>query len=399
MQLSDVQKRKAAALINNVKNLPFYRAKLQNITANVDNVTDILQSMPIMGVDDFHILSKNIKYAHSDIQFIDRTSGTTGKPKEVCVTEKDHLVELEHAKNTINAFGLSKEDVFLSYDLWFPRFYDLFEAALDDMNIPHHRFKLEDFNDVSKAFAGKPTVIFTVPSIVSRSWKSFEENQKKYKCVKKLIYVGEKPTSQFRGRLNKLGIEVFSDYGTTETFTIGRECDKHCGEHLATDSFIFELADECKISENVSEGKLIVTNLDFEGTPIIRYLIGDVVQLIDKPCACGLTTSRVNILARRSNIFTIYGSDFYISSIENAVESATKQPTPFQLQLYDGEKMGLRIVSNIKFKKYRDAWLKNILAVPDIKQYYPQNLEITFQFTDKDADTHKLKKFIDLRDI
>lgn len=85
------------------------------------------------------------------------------------------------------------------------------------------------------------------------------------------------------------GVKIFNRYGSREVAHIGSECEFHDGLHLSVDRLLVEVVDEqgrrCAPGE---AGRILVTDLDNYGMPLIRYDIGDRGAMAgDVSCRCG----------------------------------------------------------------------------------------------------------------
>ena len=88
----------------------------------------------------------------------------------------------------------------------------------------------------------------------------------------------------------QLGGQVFDIYGTTELGTLGFQCRARAGYHLSEDTLVLELL---PIEPGSATCRVIGTNLDLLGTPLIRYDTGDLASTpILEPCSCGRRLSR-----------------------------------------------------------------------------------------------------------
>ncbi|MCK4895135.1 MAG: phenylacetate--CoA ligase family protein, partial [Calditrichia bacterium] len=83
-------------------------------------------------------------------------------------------------------------------------------------------------------------------------------------------------------------VPVFNRYGCREFGNIAQECEYHCGLHINTERVIIEVlrenGSECEAGEI---GELVITDLDNEIMPFIRYRIGDMGSWSEKKCPCG----------------------------------------------------------------------------------------------------------------
>jgi len=86
-----------------------------------------------------------------------------------------------------------------------------------------------------------------------------------------------------------LGIKIFDRYGSREVGQICSECDAHDGMHISADRVVVEIVDENGQPSPPNEsGRILVTDLDNYGMPMIRYDIGDrAFPLETKFCDCG----------------------------------------------------------------------------------------------------------------
>ncbi len=85
---------------------------------------------------------------------------------------------------------------------------------------------------------------------------------------------------------------LFNQYGCGECNSIAFECKEHNGMHISVEHCILE-SDE--------NNNFIVTNLDNYSQPFIRYKNGDVGEIDDSPCGCGLSAPRITHLHGRAN--------------------------------------------------------------------------------------------------
>lgn len=81
---------------------------------------------------------------------------------------------------------------------------------------------------------------------------------------------------------------VFERYGCQEVCNIGEECSAHEGMHINADGLIVEVVDEQgRPAAPGAVGEVVITSLDNFAMPFIRYRMGDLGILAEKPCSCG----------------------------------------------------------------------------------------------------------------
>lgn len=126
---------------------------------------------------------------------------------------------------------------------------------------------------------------------------------------------------------------VFEKYGSFEIGVAACECSQHKGMHLFMDGVYFEfITSDGKAAKPDEIAQLIVTDLFNYGFPLIRYRIGDVGMLSEKPCECG---SPLPLMSK------LYGRDRDILTDQNGnpkpgylfVEVFNKHHIPGQFQV------------------------------------------------------------------
>lgn len=95
--------------------------------------------------------------------------------------------------------------------------------------------------------------------------------------------------------------DVVDVYGSFETDNIAYECALHNGYHFVEDSVIVETVTGIDYQPTEGSGELVCTVLHNTVTPFIRYNLGDLVQILSEPCACGRQSTRLSVLNGRSN--------------------------------------------------------------------------------------------------
>jgi len=84
------------------------------------------------------------------------------------------------------------------------------------------------------------------------------------------------------------GCRVLNRYGCREVGSIAQECKEQIGLHIFSEHILLEVIDEkgrsCRPGET---GEIVITELENYAFPFIRYRIGDLGVLSDRPCSCG----------------------------------------------------------------------------------------------------------------
>jgi phenylacetate-CoA ligase len=119
------------------------------------------------------------------------------------------------------------------------------------------------------------------------------------------------------------GARCFDGYGCLEFQPIAWECAAQAGGHLPEDFVHFEVVDpETHVPvPDGTPGVLVLTHLDKQACPLVRWWTGDVVVLDRAACACGRTHARLpgGVLGRADDMLVIRGVNVFPSAIEDVV--------------------------------------------------------------------------------
>lgn len=138
-------------------------------------------------------------------------------------------------------------------------------------------------------------------------------------------FLAEPASDAMRGRIEEAaGIRAYDAYGLPEILSlgVGAECCHRDGLHIFEDHFYPEIVDPDSGDPlpDGQEGELVLTTLDREAMPLIRYRTGDLTAILAEPCPCGRTMRRIQRIAGRSDdMFVIEGVNVFPSQIEAAL--------------------------------------------------------------------------------
>ena len=137
--------------------------------------------------------------------------------------------------------------------------------------------------------------------------------------------LGAEPWSeQMRNRIeNWLGIRAYDIYGTSElSGPMFTECSEQQGIHIWSDLALTEIVDPetGEVLPPGELGELVVTILQKEAFPVIRYRVGDITVMDESPCACGRTHPRIRrIQGRVDDMLIVRGINVFPSQVEHAL--------------------------------------------------------------------------------
>ena len=230
-----------------------------------------------------------------------RTSGSTGQPVDFRVTRESYewrtavmnraysWAGAEECVKSVYVWGLDahresfshriKHALHLllqrrSYVDVFQKFSDAERAACCEM-----------INRVKpKAIVGYTGMLVDIARY-ARDHKALTWKARSIVCAAEELLPGQRELLE-----THLAGEVFKSYGCREFMSIGMECERHAGYHIATDNLRVDVVDDT--GQPVPEGKagrIVITDLHNAATPFVRYDVGDigVMEPPGEACACG----------------------------------------------------------------------------------------------------------------
>ena len=191
---------------------------------------------------------------------------------------------------------------------------------------------IQDFNT---------TVVHITPSYALHLVEVVQENGiDPHDLALKKAYIGAEPHSESTRRKieDQYGIDAYNSYGLSEMNGPGVsfECTCKDGMHTWEDFYIVEIIDPKteKVLPDGEEGELVLTHLNREAMPIIRYRTRDLTRIIPEECACGRTHRRIERIKGRSDDMIIVGGvNVFPSQIESVLMNIPEVGNNYQIVL------------------------------------------------------------------
>lgn len=288
------------------------------------------------------------------------SSGTTGKPKAIFFSKKDIENSSELIARCLVMSGATRGDILQN-----SMTYGLFTGALvmhygaekvGILVIPAGPGNTERQIELMKTFG--TTLIHMTPSyalyVASVILDKGLVPQRDLKL--KTAYLGAEPYSeQTRRKIEEmLNINVFNCYGLSEMNGpgVGFECPYKEGLHIWEDNFLVEVVNP-KTGEPLKEGEigeLVLTTLNREAMPLIRYRTRDLTRIIPEPCACGRTHVRIDrILGRSDDMFIVRGVNIFPQQIEEVLMGIKGVAQNYQIILENYDEMIVKVEIDREF--------------------------------------------------
>ena len=169
------------------------------------------------------------------------------------------------------------------------------------------------------------TTVHAIPSYAIRLADVFEEmklDPHRDTRLKTLVIGAEPHTEEQRSRIEELlGVKAYNSFGLSEMSGPGVafECEYQTGLHLWEDSYYLEIIDPDTLEPlpDGEIGELVLTTLNRQAMPILRYRTRDLTRIIPGDCPCGRTHRRIDrVKGRTDDMFIIKGCNIFPMQIE-----------------------------------------------------------------------------------
>ncbi|MCL2712656.1 MAG: phenylacetate--CoA ligase [Methanomassiliicoccaceae archaeon] len=310
----------------------FYHGKMKEAGVKPDDIQTMkdVSKLPMMKKTDLrdNYPDKLFIRPQSEILRYHVSSGTTGKPTIVGYTRNDIENWSESLARAFVSSGLSNKDV-----MQISNGYGLFTGGLGKhygaekigatvlpTGTGNTARQIELMRDLPvTAIACTPSYMFHIADECERMGVSIRNDTKL-----RVGILGAEPWSEsMRKKLQeRTGILAQNCYGTSElSGPMFTECTEQKGIHVWGDLCLMEILDKngdpCADGER---GEMVITMLQKEAFPLIRYRIGDISSLEWEKCECGRTHPRLQRLSGRTDdMLIIRGINVFPSQIEDVI--------------------------------------------------------------------------------
>ncbi len=325
----------------------FYRQKLETADIRPDQIQtlDDIRKLPFTEAEDlkagypYPLLSVPL----ADVVRVHASSGTTGKKKVLCYTQKDIDDWAHMFARCYEMAGLTPDDrvqIAVGYGIWtagvgFQLGCEKFGALAIPVGPGNIDLQCRFLVDL------KSTVMCCTASMALLMAEEVERRGIKNQiALKKIIFGSERSSKAMRDRIQALlGLEdMFDIPGMTELYGpgTGLECLQHEGIHYWADNYILEILDPDKLLP-VKEGEIgemVVTTLKKEAAPLIRYRTHDLTRAIQTSCSCGNILPRHDrILGRTDDMIIFRAVNIYPGQIDEVLSSVPNLSSEYQIIL------------------------------------------------------------------
>ena len=340
------------------------------------------------------------------------TAGTSGARKTIYVSKNDlDLINYSYSLGYIFA-EIDRTDVVqivYSFGIW--QLGELVRDALNRIGIVSlptgNYLDYEEQKNYIEQFG--TSVLVGTPSYIHNLAQEINLSQASKKRMKAVLLGGEDLSNTRRKVIEEnLGGEVFLNYGLMEVGGgVGSECKSHRGYHIFP-SVHLEIIDP-KTYEPVGDhefGEIVLTTLNREAMPLIRYRTGDISRLISGDCDCGLKLPILDyIKGRIDDRITLGTAEKYYTEDFDKLFDDIKDIKDYQIFVTRDkgrDLLKISIATNKTSEDLRRKILEKLYSIPSIQldvfqTKTIQEPEITFinKFSDQ---KEKRRRLVDKRE-
>lgn len=258
------------------------------------------------------------------------SSGTTGNPTVILHTQKDLNEWANAVARCLWMVGCRPDDVFQNTSG-----YGMFTGGLGFqygaerlgmLTVPaaagNTRRQLKFFTDFGT------TVVHAIPSYATRIYEVMQQegiDPRRDTRLRTLVIGAEPHSEEQRRRIqDMLGVKAYNSFGMSEMCGPGVafECKEQNGMHIWEDYYIVEIVDP-KTLEPVPDGEigeLVLTTINREAMPLLRYRTRDLTRIIPGECPCGRHHKRIDRMKGRSDdMIVLRGVNIFPIQVEQVL--------------------------------------------------------------------------------
>ena len=330
-EISRLQLERLQATVKHCMNSPFYKKRFEEAGLKPEDIQtlDDVRKIPFTTKQD---LRDTYPFGMASVPLrqcvrLHSSSGTTGNPTVILHTQKDLDEWANAVARCLWMVGLRPDDVFqnssgygmftggLGFQYGAERLGALTVPAAAGNSLRQIKF-IKDFGT---------TAIHAVPSYVTRLFEVMQEqgvDPRKDTRLRVLAIGAEPHSEEQRKRIEEmLGVKAYNSFGMSEMCGpgVGFECQEQNGLHFWEDYYIVEIVDP-ETLEPVPDGEigeLVLTTLNREAMPLLRYRTRDLTRVLGRTCSCGRNHVRLDRMRGRSDdMMVLRGVNIFPIQIE-----------------------------------------------------------------------------------
>ena len=186
------------------------------------------------------------------------------------------------------------------------------------------------------------SVAHAIPSYLGRLFDVFQEeglDPRRDTRLHTLVIGAEPHTEDHRRRIEEMfGVKAYNSFGLTEMNGPGVafECTEQNGLHIWEDAYIVEIIDPITLQPvaDGETGELVMTTLDRQAMPVIRYRTRDLTRFLPGHCPCGRSHRRLDRISGRSDdMFIVKGCNIFPMQLEGVLMKLPEVGDDYRIML------------------------------------------------------------------
>ena len=314
-EITALQLQRLRSTVEHCMHSPFYAERLKQCGVSADSIKslDDLKRIPFTTKQD---LRNTYPFGIASVKpeecvRLHSSSGTTGNPTVILHTQKDLNEWAAAVARCLWMVGLRPYDVFQNSSG-----YGMFTGGLG------FQYGAEKMGMLTvPAAAGNTkrqikfmtdfgtTAVHAIPSYATRLYEVMEEQGIDPRTDTRLhtLIIGAEPHSEEQRRRieEMLGVKAYNSFGMSEMCGPGVafECREQNGLHIWEDYYIVEIVDPETLRPvpDGEVGELVLTTLNREAMPLLRYRTRDLTRILPGECPCGRHHKRLERMKGRSD--------------------------------------------------------------------------------------------------
>ena len=327
------------------QNSPFYEKKFEGIDLGDIKTPADFEKLPFTEKADLReayplglaaVPQEKIVRIHS-------SSGTTGTPVIIPYTKKDvedWAIQFARCYEYAGVTPSDRVQITPGYGLWTAGIG--FQAGCERLGAMAVPMGPGNTDKQLQFMVDMQTTVFTATAsyallIAEEVEKRGLKDQIK---LKKLITGSERSGEKIRQRIiDALGVEYYDIYGLTEVYGpgIGINCQYGHGMHVWSDYVYLEIIDPetGEVLPDGEWGEIVLTTLQKEGAPLIRFRTHDLSRILPGECPCGHNEHpRLDTLTGRSDdMMKIHGVNVFPAQIEEILKEFPELSSEYQIRI------------------------------------------------------------------
>lgn len=358
-EIEALQLKRLKATVEHCMNSPFYKQRLGEcgITAESIKTLDDLRKIPFTTKQD---LRDTYPFGIASVSLdkcvrLHSSSGTTGNPTVILHTQKDLDQWANAVARCLHMVGLRPTDVFqnssgygmftggLGFQYGAERLGMLTVPAAAGNTLRQIKF-IKDFGT---------TALHAIPSYATRLFEVMQQegiDPRKDTKLTTLIIGAEPHSEEQRKKIEEmLGVKAYNSFGMSEMCGPGVafECKEQNGLHIWEDYYIVEIVDPDTL-EPVPDGEfgeLVLTTINREAMPLLRYRTRDLTRVLPGECPCGRQHKRLDRMRGRSDdMIILKGVNIFPIQIETILMQFKELGTNYLITLENDDNNDIMIV-------------------------------------------------------